>query len=991
MGEQWQGKIEKMDEYRWRLPKEEGMRVPGIVYADEKLMADIRKEQSLNQVRNVAYLPGIINFSFGMPDIHWGYGFAIGGVAATDPEQGVISPGGVGYDINCLPGDKKITCEHGYYMPIEEFEKKWREISLSSVVLAESSAAVASIGRFIKIKPQNQIYRLKTCSGREVTATADHPFWTPDGMVPIKDLAGGDTVAVRHFTGVPYEDPGEKIIINEQKIKTVLMRFGKGLRGSGLRQAMTFLGKRNCMPIRYNSPQVPYLLKIMGYVFGDGTIYFQHKTGKGVTQFYGKPEDLEDIRRDILKLGFTPSRVYTRVRNCKIDTSYDHYEFVHNEHMIKVVGTVFAGLLVSLGVPQGKKVSQEYEVPQWIFNAPLWQKRLFLASFFGAEMSSPKPIPNQFNFHSPCVSMNKLKELSDNARRFLGQIGLLLSGFGVTLQKIGEREEHINKNRDISHRLRLVVSNDAENLIRFYETVNFEYNKNKRDESNAVVQYLRVKGKVVRKRDFAARTALAMHQAGEGPSRIYSELSSEFVNRRFLERSLYEGREKPRIALNFPGYSGYKKEISAGLERTVYVWDRIEKIEKVDFSGYVYDFTVDHRDHNFTANNFVVSNCGVRLLRTDLHIKDVKDKVGILVDALFSAIPSGVGSKGGIHLDYSEAAKVMTKGAKWAVDRGYGWKEDLEFTEENGSMQGANPDKVSKKATDRGLKQLGTLGAGNHFLEVQVVEEIFEPETAEVFGIEKDQIVVMIHTGSRGFGYQVCDDYIVVMQGAVQKYRIQLPDKQLACAPISSKEGRDYFEAMASAANYAWTNRQCITHWTRKVFEEVFGESAESLGMKQVYDVAHNVAKFEEHYVSGKKQKVCVHRKGATRAFPSGSPGLPGLYAKTGQPVLIPGDMGRNSYVLAGTELAMKETFGTVCHGAGRLMSRHAAIRASRERPLLKEFSEKGIIVRSAEIETLMEEIPEAYKNVNDVVNVVHGAGLSRKVAKMRPIGVIKG
>jgi len=384
-------------------------------------------------------------------------------------------------------------------------------------------------------------------------------------------------------------------------------------------------------------------------------------------------------------------------------------------------------------------------------------------------------------------------------------------------------------------------------------------------------------------------------------------------------------------------------------------------------------------------------NCGVRLLRTGLKYEEVKDKIQQLVDALFYAIPSGVGSKGSIHLSENEAEKVMVKGAMWAVEKGYGWKEDLEFTEENGAMSSANPEKISQKAIERGLKQLGTLGAGNHFLEIQVVEEIYEPEIAKIFGLEKGQITVMIHTGSRGFGYQVCDDYIVKMQHAIQKYGISLPDRQLACAPVNSPEGQDYFQAMAAAANYAWANRQCITHWTREVFEKVFGKSAESLGMRLVYDVAHNIAKLEEHSAGDKKVRVCVHRKGATRAFSSNRPEVPEAYASVGQPVIIPGDMGRNSYVLVGTELAMKETFGTVCHGAGRVMSRHEAIRASKGRSIVQELKEKSIIVRSAEAETLMEEIPDAYKNVNDVVNVVDGAGLSKKVARMRPLGVIKG
>lgn len=384
-------------------------------------------------------------------------------------------------------------------------------------------------------------------------------------------------------------------------------------------------------------------------------------------------------------------------------------------------------------------------------------------------------------------------------------------------------------------------------------------------------------------------------------------------------------------------------------------------------------------------------NCGVRLLRTDLKYEEIKDKVQVLVQALFNAVPSGVGSKGGIRLNHAEAQNVMVNGAKWAVDKGYGWKEDLEFCEENGRMTGADPDKVSDRAVQRGLQQLGTLGAGNHFLEIQEVEEIYDIKAAEVIGIEKGQITVMIHTGSRGFGYQVCDDSLKVMQDAVRKYDISIPDRQLACAPINSPEGAAYYEVMCAAANYAWANRQCITHWIREAFEKIMHRSAESLGMKLVYDVAHNIAKMEEHAIDGKKTRICVHRKGATRAFNAGSSDIPPDYKDIGQPVIIPGDMGRNSYVLTGTDLAMEETFGTVCHGAGRMMSRNEAIRTNRGRNITKELAQKGITVLSAEPNTLLEEIPSAYKDVNDVVNVVHNSGLAMKVAKMRPVGVVKG
>jgi tRNA-splicing ligase RtcB len=385
-------------------------------------------------------------------------------------------------------------------------------------------------------------------------------------------------------------------------------------------------------------------------------------------------------------------------------------------------------------------------------------------------------------------------------------------------------------------------------------------------------------------------------------------------------------------------------------------------------------------------------NCGVRMLRTDLDQKDVEPRLQELVDTLFREIPSGVGSEGKLRLTEQELREVMRKGAKWAVEHGYGWPEDIEVTEEHGQLDLADPSTVSDKAIKRGRPQIGTLGSGNHFLEIQVVDEIYDEEVARVFGIDHvGQVTIMIHSGSRGFGYQICDDYLVVMQNAMRKYGISVPDKQLACAPITSPEGQKYLAAMACAANYAWANRQAMAHWTREAFSKVFGVGPHKLGMRQIYDVAHNIAKIERHEIDGKVEKVVVHRKGATRAFPPGHPDVPAVYRAVGQPVLIPGDMGRYSYLLVGTEQAMKETFGSTCHGAGRVLSRKAAMKESRGTDIQQELAEKGIIVRAASRGTLAEEAPEAYKDVSLVVEAAHETGISRKVARMRPLGVIKG
>ena len=375
-----------------------------------------------------------------------------------------------------------------------------------------------------------------------------------------------------------------------------------------------------------------------------------------------------------------------------------------------------------------------------------------------------------------------------------------------------------------------------------------------------------------------------------------------------------------------------------------------------------------------------------------LERKEVRGHIRKLVETLFRNIPCGVGSKRkDLRLSKAELKKVLVKGVGWAVKQGFGLEEDPEYIEERGCIQGADPDLISDRALERGKAQLGTLGSGNHFVEVGYVDEVYDEHAAKALGLFLDQVTIIVHTGSRGLGHQVCDDYIKILMKSTQKYGIELPDRQLCCAPIASEEGRQYLAAMAGAANYAFANRQIIFHWVRESFERVFQMSSERLGLRLIYDVCHNIAKIETHRVDGKERKLCVHRKGATRAFPPHHPDTPLAYKDVGQPVLIPGDMGRYSYVLVGTEQAMAETFGSTCHGAGRVMSRKQAMRVSKGRAIIRELEDQGITVRSAGKATLREEIPEAYKDVSQVVDVVSGAGISKKVARLRPMGVIKG
>ena len=386
-------------------------------------------------------------------------------------------------------------------------------------------------------------------------------------------------------------------------------------------------------------------------------------------------------------------------------------------------------------------------------------------------------------------------------------------------------------------------------------------------------------------------------------------------------------------------------------------------------------------------------NCGVRLVRTGLTVGDVKPRLEALIDELFRSIPTGVGRRGKYHFDQGELCELLAEGARFLGPRGLAVDDDLECTEAGGRIEGAEPDNVSSRALERGADQCGTLGAGNHFLEVQVVDSIVDESRAAAMGLETGQVCVMIHSGSRGLGYQVCDDALRALRGVPEKYGITLPDRQLACAPIESPEGRHYLGAMRAAANFAFANRQLIMWQTREVFARVFGRSWEDLGMQLVYDIAHNIAKFEEHQVGEHRKTVCVHRKGATRAFPPGHNEVPSRYRAIGQPVIIPGDMGRASWVLAGAAGSMERTFGTSCHGAGRAMSRTAAVKQARAegRDIGRELAAAGIIARARSYKGLAEEQPAAYKDVDLVVDVVHKAGLSTKVARLRPLGVIKG
>lgn len=992
--------FKRITPYIYEIPKtyRPDMRVPARFYADNVLLESALEDKSLEQLVNTATLPGIVKYALAMPDMHQGYGFPIGGVVATELPDGIISPGGVGYDINCLAGNSQVLHAHGYTMPIAAMEPTWPNDSLRCQNLASGRADTTAVVRFLKQRPRHPVYRLTTEAGDEIVATGDHPFWTQKGMVELAQLAPGQLVARYPFIGVPYEPPGAAVLVDEGDIERVLRSHGKGVEGNALAQIIAQLKRRQLLPLRADSPKLPYLLKLMGYLLGNGTLYFSGSSGKGTSRFFGEAADLELIRADVAALGFTPSRVYTRTRRHRIQTDYDIYTFEREETSFKVVGSAFAALLAALGTPVGAKASQAYRLPGWLFDVPRWQQRLFLAALFGAESSAPKAFADRgYNFYAPVLSLNKRRAFVESGQEFLQDLSDLLQNFGVETKTISRRTEQTNLDGKRSVRLRLILSSQPEALINLWGRIGFEFNRKRQRLALLAVEYLKRKERVVQRRNEAAHQAVALQTAGVLPQTIFTQLAGEHVNRRFLQRSLYEGRAtSARISSRFETFADFCRRATVGLEESDMVWAIIESIELVDLEAesddaHVYDFTVAHSDHNFVANGFVVSNCGVRLLASHLHFDEVEPYLSDLASAVHANCPSGVGRGGSIRLKIHELERLVEQGARWALKEGYATEMDLERTEENGRLEGADASKVSERAKNRGKDQVGTLGAGNHFIELDRVAEIFDETAAQRMGLFPGQLVVQIHSGSRGFGHQVCTDYVKLFQSAVKKYGIKLPDRELVCAPLSSPEGQDYQGAMKAAANYAFVNRQVLAYHIRRSFEQVLAGKVKNHFVYQIYDIAHNMAKIEDHDVDGRQVRVCVHRKGATRAFGPGSPVLPDVYRDVGQPVLVPGSMGTASWVLVGTEGSMAQSFGSTCHGAGRVMSRSKAKKTVQGSRLREELEAEGIRVRAGSLSGLAEEAPIAYKDVDRVIEVVHGAGIAKKVARIVPIAVVKG
>ncbi|MDI6591623.1 MAG: intein-containing RctB family protein [Patescibacteria group bacterium] len=988
----------KIDDWLWEIPKSfrKDMKVPARIYISEKMLEEVFRDQSIPQLINGTTLPGIVKYGIAMPDCHEGYSVPIGFVGAIKIPEGIISPGACGFDINCLDPNTRILLDNGTYMTIKELEKEWRDKSVNFVNLKNKSIENSNIICFLKRYNNPTIYQITIESGEKIELTEDHPIQTKTGMKEVKFLKERDFVLIYPFKGVKYQKPSSKVILEEKKYKKILKNFGKTKKGNAFSQIFNQVESRNLLHLTYDHPTLYYLLKLMGYILGDGAISFS-KNGNVQIQFYGNPEDLKEIQKDIQKLGFKPSKIYSRKRNHKIITFYNTYQFSRTEYSLRNCSFGLAILLVALGVPYGLKSHKSYRVPKWIFNCPLWQKRLFLASFFGAELSKPKVL-NKYNFYAPQLNMQKAKGLERNAKLFLKDIANLLKEFGIKTYSIKKVPgyQYKGKQRETSG-FRLQIGEEAQNFIRFLEIINYEYNQEKRKEACLAANYLKRKLRVVEIRNKARKEIQKLYRKrGDFEKfvpQILEKYKNEYVTPQFLYHSIFKEnshgvikkRGNPRIAFNFPSFKQYKNKYSYGKKGLV--WNKIEKIEKLSYQDFVYDFTINNINHNFIANGLVVSNCGMRLLKSEYNEKEIKPYLNKLATEIQSEVPSGLGRGRKIKLSIKQINKILEEGAHILLNQGYGEKEDVENCEAGGRLDWANAEVVSEHAKNRGRDQVGTLGSGNHFLEVQKVEEIFDEKTAEVFGLFKDQIVVMIHTGSRGLGHQVCTDYLRTMIPAMQRYGIKVPDKEFACCPFNSPEGQRYFKAMAAAANYAWANRYMIAHYVRKAWKQVLGEKER---LKLLYDVAHNIIKKERYKIDGKEIEVIVHRKGATRAFPPGHPEIPIRYREAGQPVIIPGSMGTASYVLVGTKEG-EEAFFSTCHGAGRTMSRHQAMRRVSGQEVVNRLKSRGIIIKCWSLRGIAEEAPIAYKNIDEVVEVVHNAGLSKKVAKLTPLAVIKG
>ncbi len=980
----WKEKLEKVEDVKWRFPKEarEGMLKDAYLFGTKEIVEGV-EDEAVKQLTNLAMLPGTVG-ALAMPDIHTGYGVPIGGVGAYDHEEGIISVGAVGFDINCLHPDTRVFLDNGSWVKIKDLGKHISK-DLRTLDTGKKRETSSGILYFFSKDKYKELVEITLESGDKILVTKDHPILTKRGFVEAGTLALNDEIVTNKIEGVQYEDPDEFCILYEEDIEREMNRYPFLERGNARSQILRELKRKNLLPLLSTDHRIHVLARLIGFITGDGNITLTDRTR--AVSFYGRDEDLEKIRKDLEILGYR-SVNHHRTRKHHIETRYGPVEFTHEESSLHVQSSSLAILLSALGAPVGDKTRTEFRVPDWIKRMPNWVKAQYLSGLFSAELSKPSTL-NRFNFYEPVLGMSKDVHLVDNLVVFLTEIRELLYDLGIETGVPSRVEGYRytgKKGETIGYRI--TIHGNPENLIRLWSRVGFVYNREKRELASLAVAYLKIKERVKAKRRRAREIARQMYANGKSPSKIISVLSGNHVSESFIRHSIWSSRGEPRIDPDFISFEDFvdKRKLGDG-----FLFEKIDKIEVKEYSGLVYDLTTIEDTHNFIADSIVVSNCGIYSLTTNLTEEDVKPKLEELMNELYKAIPAGVGSHSKLKLSNEELNLVLETGVDWLVEKGWLTKEDKEHMEEEGKIEGADSSKVSDKAKKRGRPELGTLGAGNHFLEVQVVREIYDEEIASAYGLEKNQVVVMIHSGSRGLGHQVATDYLQIMNKAMKKYGLTTPDSQLVYAPAQSQEAQDYLKAMKAAANFGFANRALMASWTKEAFERVFKEDWETLGMKTLYQVCHNILKLEEYEVNGERRKLWVHRKGATRALGPGNELIPKAYRRVGQPVLIAGSMGTASYILAGTKTAEEISFGSSCHGAGRQMSRKKAIREFWGEKVKEELAKKGVIAKATHSKVLAEEAPEAYKNIDLVIESVAMAGISKKVARVEPLGVVKG
>ena len=982
--------IKKISDYEWELPTsyKKGMNVPAKIIASEQLLREM-DDGVFDQITNVACLPGIQKHALCMPDGHWGYGFPIGGVAAFDVNDGIISPGGIGFDINCLTGDSKILTPWGYYKKISDLDGNFEDIDVSLFDLKNHSKKNSKVLMFMKKRPDNKVLQIKTKCGNEITLTEDHPVYTDNGMVEAKYLKRGNNVIAHPFEGVEFQEPSDKIIVSE---KDIISRVGNRLK------LVKTLKDKGLLPLRENSKEFPILVKLLGFLTGDGWLgkYYIDKRKQDVWSFRitTDKKDLKAIQEDIKQLGYVSNYVTTKNYESVIKfESGEERKIFGNSSQLVVNSQSLAVLLNVLGMPSGNKSRISFRIPSWLKESPKWIKRLYLGGLFGAELAAPAQRKNEnYRFLEPSISQNKIVSLEKDNMLFMQDIQSLLEEFDVEVNRICKQKGVVNSCGELTSKLSLRISSKTDNLIKLWGNIGYEYCEDRKKKSMLSLAYLKMKRQFLLNSSNFVGAAKEMLAEGTTIQEILVCAKNEGVSESMIKGKIYSSSVCQRITSEFPTYSDFVTQVS--LPGTELIKDEIVDIDEVIHFGPVYDFTVNHEDHNFVANSIVTHNCGMRLITTNLTYKEVKPKLKPLVDHLFRTVPAGVGCKGFLDLNEKQFDEVMNTGVKWCVENGYGWESDLWKTENSGCIEQADSSKVSQKARSRGIKQLGTLGSGNHYLEIQLAKSnnIFDEDTAKKFGIVKDdQVVVMVHCGSRGFGHQIATDYLKIFDKEMPKFGITVHDRELACAPFNSDIGQDYFSAMACAANMAFSNRQVIMHRLREGFSKIFGKTPEDMEMNLVYDVAHNIAKVEKYKIDGKFRDVLVHRKGATRAFGPKQQELFPQYRSIGQPVILGGSMETGSHLLVGTQKAMDETFGSTAHGSGRTMSRHKAKKTFRGAELQKSMEKKGIYVKSVSMGGLAEEAGRAYKDINEVVDVLHNYGITKKVVGLVPVGNVKG